>query len=477
VLAFMSATTQQIELHRDTPSPERNVEPSRFTTGVATVFGGQILCAMVALAIEICYARLLGPAGKGQVSLCLMLVAIGAAVAGFGGSVPLTLWIAERKKPWDEWLPAVWFWGLLGCTGVSVVWAISYWEWRPGFLRGITPGLAALVFPTIPLCVFFEYLAAILGGMERFRLRAILALISQVAELVGIVGLFYFWSRTAEVAVLGNLVGLLAAGIVGAALLRECFRNWWKLAPAVGRLGSVLSLGMMGQSSGLAMFFTYRLDAFVVNYFLGPAQVGLYTLGAVIAESLWQVSSAVAVTLFPRTARTADRQSEQFTCAVTRQVFLLMVLMGVVLAVLSPVAVPLVFGTRFRPSVQVILWILPGIVALAVGKVMAADLTARGMAKFNVAIAFLSGTVAVILDFALIPRIGIKGAALASSITYVLGAFLTAYTLKRFLGATWKSLLVPTSAEIMSLRNVWIRFMRAMKFAHLRVNGTAAREL
>lgn len=473
----MSAVIPQIEVRQEAPSSRRYPEPSRFTTGVATVFGGQILCGVFALAIEVCDARLLGPAGKGQVSLCLMLVAIGAAVAGFGGSVPLTLWIAERKKSWDEWLPAVWFWGLLGCAGVSVVWALGYWEWRPAFLRGITPGLAALVFPTIPLCVFFDYLAAILAGMERFRLRAVLALVSQVTELIGILGLFYLWGRTAQIAVIGNLAGLLAAGIVGAALLRECFRNWWRLAPAMGRLRSVLSLGMMGQSSGLAMFFTYRLDVFVVNYFLGPAQVGLYTLGVVIAESLWQVSSAVAVTLFPRTARTADQQSEQFTCAVTRQVFLLMVLMGIALAVLSPVAIPLVFGARFRPSVPVIRWILPGIVALAVGKVMAADLTARGMAKFNVAIAFLSGTVAVSLDFALIPHIGIKGAALASSITYVLQAFLTAYTLKRFLKATWKSLLVPTSAEIVSYRNLWIRLVAAMRPDHLRTDEAAPREL
>jgi O-antigen/teichoic acid export membrane protein len=453
----MSATAYDVSVGGPHAQTSRRPESPRFATGVATVFGGQLLCALFALGIEICYARLLGPGGKGQTSLCLMIIGVGAAIAGFGGEVPLTLWIAERKKNWSEWLPAVWFWGLAGCFAVSGLWAVIYWKWHPVFLRGITTRLAELVLVAVPLCVFFQYLEALFAGLERFRPRAALGLVSQAAELAGVAGLVFLVGRTAEMAVMGNLLGLLGAGLVGTILLKECFRDWWKIGPAAGRLGAVVSLGMMGQFSGMAMFFSYRLDVFVVNYFLGPAQLGLYALGVVVAESLWQVSSAVAVTLFPRTARTLNERTEQFTCVVTRSVFLVIVVLGTILAIVSPVVVPLVFGARFEPSVHVIRWILPGIVALGVGKVMAADLTARGKPKYNVLFAFISGTLAVILDFVLIPRMGIQGAALASSVTYVLLAFLTAFTLKHFLGATWKSLLLPSASDFAAYRAVWLR--------------------
>jgi O-antigen/teichoic acid export membrane protein len=210
---------------------------------------------------------------------------------------------------------------------------------------------------------------------------------------------------------------------------------------------------MRGVSSNLAMFATYRLDVFVVNYFLSPAQVGFYALGVVISESLWQIPQAVAVALAPRTARTIDEGGEQFTCFVTRQVFLLACGMAGIMALTSPIVIPLIFGARFRPSVPVIWWILPGTVAFAVAKVMAADLTARGKPEYNSMIAIASAALTVLLDFALIPRMGIRGAALASSITYFLQAIMIGVALKSVIKASWKSLLVPSYSELVHYRD------------------------
>jgi O-antigen/teichoic acid export membrane protein len=430
--------------------------PPRFLKSLATVLGGQAACAVVALGIEICYARLLGPAGRGQISLGMMVIAIGAVLGGLGGEVPIMIWSANEKETTAQWLPAVSFWGMVGCAAVSGLWGLVYWRWHPIFLRGMTTPIALLVLATIPLSVLIQYLVALFTGMERFRQRAGLALVSQVAELIAVVALTSLVARTAEMAVLGNWLGLLAAGCVGAYLARECLRNWWNLAPAAGRLYGALSLGLRGQFGNLATFFTYRLDIFVVNYFLEPAQVGFYALGVVISESLWQIPHAVAVALFPRTARTLDQGAEAFTCFVTRQVFLLASLLGLVIALASPVVVPMVFGARFGPSVPVIWWILPGTVALAVGKVMSADLTARGKPEYNSIIALATLGATALLDFTLIPRMGIRGAALASSITYSLETILVGSILRHFLKVSWKSLCVPASSDLESYRHAWL---------------------
>jgi len=168
---------------------------------------------------------------------------------------------------------------------------------------------------------------------------------------------------------------------------------------------------------------------------------------------LWQIPQAVAVALAPRTARTIDEGGEQFTCFVTRQVFLLACGMAGIMALTSPIVIPLIFGARFRPSVPVIWWILPGTVAFAVAKVMAADLTARGKPEYNSMIAIASAALTVLLDFALIPRMGIRGAALASSITYFLQAIMIGVALKSVIKASWKSLLVPSYSELVHYRD------------------------
>ncbi|HME13009.1 MAG TPA: polysaccharide biosynthesis C-terminal domain-containing protein, partial [Candidatus Acidoferrum sp.] len=206
-------------------------------------------------------------------------------------------------------------------------------------------------------------------------------------------------------------------------------------------------------------FFNYRLDVFIVNYYLSTTDVGLYALGVIISEALWQLPNAAAVAILPRTARTLDKSGPAFTSLVCRQVFALACISALVVAVLSPWLVPLVFGAKFAPSVAVIWWILPGTVALASAKVMSADLLARGMPEYSGIFAFVTLIVTVILDLLLIPRMGIRGAALASSLAYLVNSLLLAATLTRKLGVSWKALYVPSIAELAPYGQVWTRLV------------------
>jgi O-antigen/teichoic acid export membrane protein len=445
-------------------SPSRKPERPAFFSNVATVFGGQVACAIVALAIEICYARLLGPSGRGQVSLCMMIIALCAVVGGVGGEIPLTVWTASQRKHSSSWLSAVALVGSLGCITAGILWAAVYWWWHPAFLRGITHALAVLVFAAIPLSVFFTYLLALLTGMERFQLRAGLTLFSQLAELAGVLLLVLALGRIAQVAVTGYLLGLLAAGGIGALLLQSTLRDTWKPPVSMAEIKAAFTLGVCGLGN-LASFFSYRLDVFVLNYFLDPAHVGWYALGVIISESLWQVPQAAAIALYPRTARTIDQGAGQFTCFVTRQCLLLAGALGLLMALLSPLLVPLLFGAAFFPSVAVIWWILPGTIALALGKVMSADITARGRPEFNSMVAVTGGVITVMLDFLLIPRMGINGAALASSITYLLEGILIALVLRHLLKVSWRSLLVPNRSDLAAYRAVWLRGSSRLKSA------------
>lgn len=448
--------------------PDHSAQPVRptFITNIATVLGGQIACAVVALGIEICYARLLGPTGRGQITLCMMAIALGTLLGGLGGEIPIVLWTANAKHASAEWLPAVLFWGAVGSCGAAAAWSFIYWRWHASFLYGVTHPLALIVAAAIPVTIFFSYFVAVLTGLESFRLRAGLSLASQIVELVSIVVLVLLFGRTAEMAMLGILAGLLVGTAVTVVTLKKPLEGMWNLGRARQKLGSALSLGLRGQLGDLATFFNYRLDVFIVNFFLGPAQVGLYTVGVVVSEGLWQVPQAAAVALFPRTARTIEQGAAEFTCLITRQVLSLALVFGIALAIACPVLIPLLFGARFNPAVTVIWWILPGTIALSLGKVISADLAARGKPEFSSIFAFISLAVTVVLDFLLIPRMGIQGAALASSAAYLADSALLAITLKRILKVTWKALLIPTSAEFIAYQNAWRRLT-----AQLRANA------
>jgi Na+-driven multidrug efflux pump len=90
---------------------------------------------------------------------------------------------------------------------------------------------------------------------------------------------------------------------------------------------------------------------------------------------------------------------------------------------------------------------------------MSAVITGRGKPEFNSMVAIASGALTLVLDFVLIPRMGIRGAALASSIAYALGAVLTGFGLKHLLRVSWKALFVPSISDLAAYQSVWFRWV------------------
>jgi O-antigen/teichoic acid export membrane protein len=428
-----------------------------FLSGVVSLLGGQASCAALAIFTEICYARILGPGPRGQISLCMMAIACGVLVGGLGGDVPIIIWTANSKRRPSEWFPAVLLWGLLGSVVASSVWVGIYWKWRPAPLQGITPALANLIAATIPFAVLGGYLLAVVTGGERFRLRAGLAVADQFAGLTGFLALLLLFGRKAETAVAGNLIGIAIGAGLTALALNKVLRGAWRVPLADRELYAGLRMGLRGQFGNLAGFLYYRLDVLFVNYFLGSTQVGLYALGVVISEALWQVPQAASAVLFPRTARTLNDGANEFTCLIVRQILLISAVIGLAIGVASPVVIPLVFGARFGPSVAVVWWILPGTIALSLAKVASADLAGRHKIGYSSIFASIALAVTLVLDWTLIPRMGIRGAALASSVAYFVDSALLLIALRYELKVTWKALLVPSEVEWESYRQAWYR--------------------
>jgi O-antigen/teichoic acid export membrane protein len=358
-------------------------------------------------------------------------------------------------------------WGLLGCLLAVSIWAVIYWRWHPAFLRGLNSPLALIVAVTIPITVLSGYLMAMITGAERFRLRAGLSFFEQAVALLAVVAFVLLLGQKPESALLGNLFGLLVGAVLSVIYLKNTFHGVRKIPWPDKTVVAGLRMGLRGQFGNMAAFFNYRLDVFIVNYFLDSTQVGFYALGVVISEALWQIPQAAAVALFPRTARTLNDGAAEFTCLVMRQVLLIACVSGIALALVAPVVIPLFFGARFTPSVSVIWWILPGTVALSLGKVASVDLTARGKNGYTSAFAIIAFLVTASCDWFLIPRAGIQGAALASSIAYFLNSVLLLMALKHELRVGWPKLLVPSGVEFAAYQQAWFRIRNWLRPAEV----------
>lgn len=477
----MNGNLAQEQIHlalqdKEKKSGTKSPSPPSFLSSLLAIAGGQLGCMVLAALAELCFARLLGPAPRGLVSLCLMSIAFGALIGSLGSEATVVVWISRFRGRNSVWFPAVALWVSIGCVLAISVWAVVFWRWHPAFLKGLTSKLGLLVLVTIPFTVLFSMLMALLVGEERFRLRSLIALLNRTLSLAAFFVCMLLFGRRAEVAVLGNLIGLAFAAAVALLFLRDFFSGAWKILEARENLIPTMTFGIRGQAGNLASFFSYRLDVFVVNYFLDASQVGLYALGVIVSEALWQLPGIVSIALFPRTARTVGTGADSFSCMVLRQVFLITSLAGAAVAALSPFLIPMVFGSRYAPSVAVIWWILPGTVALALGKVIAADLTGRSLNIHLPVSAFIGFALTLSLDLFLIPRMGIQGAALASSIAYLAATIYLFIIIRRELNVSWELLLVPSGAEWLAYARLWALLKLRLFSRRLSLAGRASGE-
>ncbi len=449
-------TQRGSELSSEVPSP--NQARSAFGANLAAILTGQAATGVFALLTEICYTRILGPQARGAISLCLMSVAFGVLLGSAGGEGSIVYWTSKEKGSYARWLPGVFVWGALGSILACALWYLSFWSFHFPFLRGVSLPAAWLVLANIPAAIFFSYSMALLAGRESFFWRSSNAVARQVVALIVFVSVVLMAGRSVTAALWGSFIGCLAASLATLFLLRGELQGFWQASLALPNTIPTLAYGLRGQIGNLATFFTYRLDIFIISYFLPLSQLGYYALGVTISEVLWQIPSAVGSALFPRTARTAAEDATQFTCFLMRQVLLVTCVCGALIALLAPFFVPFVFGTAFHPSTAVVLFLLPGTMALCLAKVACSDLAGRGKNGYSSVFALVCLMLTVILDYALIPKMRIMGAALASTIAYSVDTVLVLIALQYELRVSWKKLLLPVREDFASYRASWSRF-------------------
>ena len=195
------------------------------------------------------------------------------------------------------------------------------------------------------------------------------------------------------------------------------------LAPGRLRIDLVRPLARYGMAQIAALTpaaVNAQLDQLVLSQTVPPADLGRYAIAVSLTLLPIPLASAIGYVAFPRLA--AERRASSATLRLQRLAVLSSA--GLTAAILLPLAlvaywvVPLVFGAAYRGAVP-LLWILtPGTIFLACGGVVSDLLRGRNR---PIVVAWSQGLAAVftvVLLLALLPVVGVYGAAIASTISY-----------------------------------------------------------
>lgn len=391
-------------------------------------FGANLILIPLGVGASILIARSIGPEGKGQLDLIVATATLLVMVLGLSLPAGVTFVVARGRiglRPLAARLISITLAQVVAAVTVLIILR------RVGVDASFLPVQAGdWVIAGIAAYFCFEMLAnywrAMLNGKQQIvavNNCELVGRFSQVFLLFVLAGILHL--NGSRLSVVSLFVLSLGVTIFINILLLRSLEPHWSEPSNDGSFREVVGFALPSYLGNLTQFLNYRLDVFVVSIFAGAAAVGRYTLATSLAQLLWLLSNAAASVLLPKVAAGGAGDTAPHTARVTRLTLSASIVSGLLLAAFASYALPLLYGERFRPSVAALLCLLPGVVAFSTVNVLAAYIGGSGKPRLNLYVALASLVVTITLDLLLIPRLGIVGAALASTASYTLSAVLT----------------------------------------------------
>ena len=402
----------------------------------------RVLIAVGTLLIVTLNARFLGATNVGTISLIILSITIVQTVNNFVGGGAL-VYLIPRTELFNLFIPS-YLWAII--TSVIVVIIIN--------LLGLIPAGYFLHVIFLSLLLSLSSInCMILLGKERIKAYNNINLL-QLLLLLGFLLLFLFIGKRRDVMIylyslyISNIfVFLSGLFLVFPYLKLQRLKGILPVVKEIFRYGTVMNIGNIFQ------LFNYRLSYYFMETFLGRTSVGIYSVGAQLAEGIWIISRSISIVQYARISNTDDRNyAIRLTLNLIKVASVITLLSLIILLIIPNSFFGLLFGKEFAGIKIVILTLAVGIFMLSISIILSPFFSGIGKPVHNCIGSGIGLIFTIVLGLLFIPRIGIIGAGLVASISYSVA------TLYQFIVFFRYSKLKPTDfllkkEELLMIRN------------------------
>lgn len=391
----------------------------KYFANTSWMFAEQILRIISGLLVGIWVARYLGPEQFGIFSYALAFVAIFSAFAKLGLDSVLVRDLVNEPDKRDEYLGTAFWLKLIA-----------------GLVTFIIVTLATLF--TSNDSTTNIYILIIAGGI-----------IFQSMEVVD----FYFQSKVLSKFVsISKITQLLISSLLKVYLVLNGSDLLWfvvvsfvdQFALAITlfiaykyqKIGSFLHCFSIDSAkeliktcwplvfSGLVVAIYMRVDQLMINYYLGSKSVGIFTAATRLSEFWYFVPMIISKSLFTSLINSKSSSVDLYYKRL-QQLINFMVRFALFIALLTTICsgwlINIVYGAEYSEGARVLSIHIWGIIFVFFGCAWNNWIISEGFQKTALQIVVLSMLSNILLNLILIPRLGIEGAALATTLSYGLG--------------------------------------------------------
>ena len=416
---------------------------ARATSTGVRVMGLRVSGYAVGFVASVLLARALGPAGRGLYAYPVVLLGIVVAIGHIGLEFAQVYLAGQGQDLRRMWADATAF----SLAAGAVCWAaiVGVVAIDPRVAGGLPLSWIVVELGLVPVLLMILYWASLLQLGGRLVVAAWASWYGVALQAAAVVVLFLLHQLT-PFRVL--ILQWLTNGSAWLLLLLACRRAGLvslRVDPALLRRS--VAFGVRAYVAQVFFFLLLRVDQILVRGYAGYRQLGLYALATTVAELLWLLTDPLAAALLPHVVRARPGEGRRMSFAMARLSLWISVIAAVGAWFLAPLAVPVVYGRGFAGAVPALRLLLPGVVALAATRPLGAVLVKEGRAAILSVLGLCALGLNVALNLVLLPRIGIRGASIASCACYLALALSYVAIARRRRVAGWLD-LAPRASDL-----------------------------
>jgi len=426
----------------ETPRPVAPVK-GNFTRELVSVTAGRMIAKICQFLIGVVAARLIGPDGRGLIASFAVAPDLAVSFSQLGIREAVAYHIGRKTYDAGEIVPT-----LLGMAFTANLVAISacvaYYA-ATGLLN--QPWiLVVLALGPVPFMLLTSYAGGVfLGKMMIARFNRV-NWIPMALNLV----LVLVFGLVLKIGV----AGIMLAAVVAAAL--NCAYGYYLLRSVTPlRIGfnreiasKLTRLGVVYATTVFMMLLNYRLPILLLHNLSSLEQVGIYAVAQTLALMIWEIPEVLSNLVFSRGVNAENKAAfSDKVVVLARLVVLAGVGVGIGCAIVGPIAIPLIFGEKFRESATILTILLPGTVAFMAFRVLNMDMAGRGHPWISIPVVVPCMAANAGLGLFFVPEYGAPAAATLTSASYILATLAYVVVYARFTRQPLRSILIYRASD------------------------------
>jgi stage V sporulation protein B len=415
-----------------------NLKFSKNTKDIQWSFLSLTTSSFAHLLLRLVLSKELGPSGLGLYTLVFTIYMFGMQFAAFGIGSALTRYIAKyHDKPLKikEFVTS----GILGSLISGSVMGILLYLFSSIISNQLfhNPQMASLLRLTAFCFPFIAMQKAVIGtlnGLKEMKWYAIVNISQNVLVMVVSFVLVILLKLEIMGAVLGFVIPTIFIGFFSLTFTRNLFVRPTKFINTVLKEISVFGFYVVLANS-IGMINT-QIDSLMIGYFMDETSVGYYAVATIFIQGVLLLPQAVQSVTTPSIAAYYGKGDfyniQQIIKKTMFKIFAIVIFISFILAIFGKFLISLLFTEEFLPAYAPMLILLIGYSIYAAYSSVGGCLSSIGKVKIVFRIDAICACLNTLLNFTLIPRFGLIGAASATSISLIFTTLVNLYYIRRY---------------------------------------------